>query len=77
MLAVVGWESLRLEREYLDLIDAFLMFLTITRIQFLRDIQTFFGTVFKIVNAESSESCPELLYSCLGVGYVNANRAIA
>jgi len=50
---------------------------TARTIQFLRDIQTVFGTVFKIVDAESSESCPQLLYSCLGIGYVNANRAMA
>jgi RNA 3'-terminal phosphate cyclase-like protein len=48
------------------------------RIQFLRDVKTFFGTSFKItpVNA-SDEVCPNLLYVCYGTGYVNTNRTIA
>ncbi|KAG6874237.1 hypothetical protein C0995_003783 [Termitomyces sp. Mi166 len=46
-----------------------------TRIQFLRDVKQFFGTSFKIVPAESGSN--QLLYSCYGTGYVNANRALA
>jgi len=47
-------------------------------IQFLRDVNEFFGTSFKIVPIEPSN--PEntrLLYSCYGIGYVNANRTLA
>lgn len=43
-------------------------------IQFLRDVQTFFGTSFKIV---ALPGCSQLLYSCYGTGYVNANRTLA
>jgi len=47
-------------------------------IQFLRDLRSFFGTTFKIVPADSTESLvPQLLYSCYGTGYVNANRTLA
>ena len=46
--------------------------------QFLRDIKTFFGIQFKIVPADrADETCPDLVYSCYGVGYVNVNRALA
>ncbi|KAG6868716.1 hypothetical protein C0993_011654 [Termitomyces sp. T159_Od127] len=44
-------------------------------IQFLRDVKQFFGTSFKIVPAEPGSG--QLLYSCYGTGYVNANRALA
>ncbi|KAG6918142.1 hypothetical protein DXG01_016331 [Tephrocybe rancida] len=44
-------------------------------IQFLRDVKQFFGTSFKIVPAESDSN--QLLYSCYGTGYINANRALA
>ncbi|KAG6898336.1 hypothetical protein C0992_009011 [Termitomyces sp. T32_za158] len=44
-------------------------------IQFLRDVKEFFGTSFKIVPAEPGSG--QLLYSCYGTGYVNANRALA
>jgi hypothetical protein len=48
------------------------------RIQFLRDVQTFFGTSFKIVTADPlNPDCSQLLYSCYGTGYVNANRTLA
>jgi RNA 3'-terminal phosphate cyclase-like protein len=49
------------------------------RIQFLRDIKTFFGVSFKISPAHPSddEAPSELVYSCYGVGYVNANRTLA
>ena len=48
------------------------------RIQFLRDIKESFGTAFKIVPADpADESTTDLLYSCYGVGYVNANRSLA
>ncbi|KAF8743635.1 hypothetical protein AX14_001693 [Amanita brunnescens Koide BX004] len=47
-------------------------------IQFLRDLKTFFGATFKIALAEPEDSsCTQLLYSCYGTGYVNANRTIA
>ncbi|TFK42399.1 RNA 3'-terminal phosphate cyclase/enolpyruvate transferase [Crucibulum laeve] len=47
-------------------------------IQFLRDVQSFFGTSFKIVSADTSDpECTHLLYSCYGTGYVNANRTLA
>jgi hypothetical protein len=52
--------------------------LTLRRIQFLRDAKEFMGTSFKIVSADPSEpSSPELLFSCLGAGYVNVNRSLA
>ena len=48
------------------------------RIQFLRDIREFFATSFKIVPADSSDpDCSQLLYSCYGTGYINANRTLA
>ena len=50
---------------------------TTHRIQFLRDVQTFFGTSFKIVEDSSLPGCSQLLYSCYGTGYVNANRTLA
>ncbi|KAG5647254.1 hypothetical protein DXG03_000789 [Asterophora parasitica] len=48
---------------------------TTRTIQFLRDVKQFFGTSFKIVPAEAGSS--QLLYSCYGTGYVNANRTLA
>ncbi|KAG6814502.1 hypothetical protein H0H92_000027 [Tricholoma furcatifolium] len=44
-------------------------------IQFLRDVKQFFGTSFKIVPVEPGSN--QLLYSCYGTGYINANRALA
>ena len=44
------------------------------RIQFLRDLRSFFGTSFKIVPSDSTES--QLLYSCYGTGYINANQTL-
>jgi RNA 3'-terminal phosphate cyclase-like protein len=50
----------------------------LVRIQFLRDVRAFFGTSFKIVSAEpSNPDCSQLLYSCYGTGFVNANRTLA
>ncbi|KZO99398.1 18S rRNA biogenesis protein [Calocera viscosa TUFC12733] len=47
-------------------------------IQHLRDIRAFFGTIFKISPAEPMDrENTELLLSCVGVGYVNANRTLA
>ncbi|KAF8892499.1 18S rRNA biogenesis protein [Infundibulicybe gibba] len=47
-------------------------------IQFLRDVRAFFGTSFKIIPTDPSDSgSSELLYSCYGTGYVNANRTLA
>ena len=48
------------------------------RIQFLRDAKESFGTAFKIVPADPSDAqASDLLYSCYGIGYVNANRSLA
>ncbi|KAL0581568.1 hypothetical protein V5O48_000497 [Marasmius crinis-equi] len=49
---------------------------TARSVQLLRDIKDFFGTSFKIVPAGSGDS-QQLLYSCYGTGYVNANRTLA
>ncbi|EKM55509.1 uncharacterized protein PHACADRAFT_143943 [Phanerochaete carnosa HHB-10118-sp] len=47
-------------------------------IQFLRDVHQAFSTSFKIVPADKSEQgSSELLFSCYGTGYVNANRTVA
>ncbi|KAK2466770.1 hypothetical protein APHAL10511_001028 [Amanita phalloides] len=47
-------------------------------IQFLRDIKIFLGSSFKIVLADpENASYTQLLYSCYGTGYINANRTIA
>ncbi|KAK7054757.1 hypothetical protein VNI00_003220 [Paramarasmius palmivorus] len=47
-------------------------------VQLLRDIKDFFGTSFKIVPADSSDGdSQQLIYSCYGTGYVNANRTLA
>ncbi|KAI0683835.1 18S rRNA biogenesis protein [Cytidiella melzeri] len=47
-------------------------------IQFLRDVKQTFGTSFKIVPSDpSSSASPQLLFSCYGTGYVNANRSLA
>jgi len=46
-------------------------------IQFLRDVRDFFGTSFNIRPAESTNpECEEHIFSCLGTGYVNANRTL-
>ncbi|TRM62629.1 RNA 3'-terminal phosphate cyclase/enolpyruvate transferase [Schizophyllum amplum] len=51
---------------------------TIQTIQFLRDVRQFFGTSFKISPAEPADpDCKQLVYSCYGSGYVNANRTLA
>ncbi|KAH9843078.1 18S rRNA biogenesis protein [Rhodofomes roseus] len=51
---------------------------TARTIQFLRDVKMAFGTTFKIVPAEKSDpASTELVYSCYGVGYVNANRTLS
>lgn len=51
---------------------------TTRTIQFLRDVKEAFGTSFKITPAEKGDSMStELLYSCYGVGYVNANRTLS
>ncbi|KAJ7063400.1 RNA 3'-terminal phosphate cyclase domain-containing protein [Mycena amicta] len=50
---------------------------TLRTIQFLRDVRTFFGTSFKIAPAEPSDKeSSQLVYSCYGTGYINANRTI-
>ncbi|KXN92238.1 putative RNA 3'-terminal phosphate cyclase-like protein [Leucoagaricus sp. SymC.cos] len=51
---------------------------TAKTIQFLRDVRSFFGTSFKVVLADPSDpESTQLLYSCYGTGYVNANRTLA
>lgn len=44
-------------------------------VQFLRDINTFFGVRFKITPAADEEQ--ELVFSCVGVGYSNINKSVA
>ncbi|KAF8337561.1 18S rRNA biogenesis protein [Cantharellus anzutake] len=52
--------------------------LTTRSIQLLRDIKAIFGTTFKIVPAEpEDQNCTEILVSCFGTGYINANRGLA
>jgi len=47
-------------------------------VQFLRDVQTFFGTSFKMVSADPMNTeCTQLVYSCYGTGYINTNRTLA
>lgn len=41
-------------------------------IQFLRDVETFFGTRFKIAQADQGA-----IVSCVGVGYSNVNKSVA
>ena len=43
----------------------------VARIQFLRDIKTTFGTVFKVVEDQETDT---LLLSCVGTGYTNVNK---
>ncbi|TFK80744.1 18S rRNA biogenesis protein, partial [Polyporus arcularius HHB13444] len=51
---------------------------TTRTIQFLRDVKETFGTAFKIAPADpSDQNTPDLLFSCYGVGYINANRSLA
>ncbi|KAI5121665.1 hypothetical protein M0805_002741 [Coniferiporia weirii] len=45
-------------------------------IQFLRDVRDFFGTSFKISTDSSDPSSTDLIFSCLGVGYINVNRSL-
>ncbi|EJD02461.1 18S rRNA biogenesis protein [Fomitiporia mediterranea MF3/22] len=47
-------------------------------IQFLRDVRDIFGVSFKIARADTSNpDSTELIFSCFGTGYVNANRTLA
>ncbi|TFK76295.1 18S rRNA biogenesis protein [Pluteus cervinus] len=51
---------------------------TTRTIQFLRDVKSFFGISFRVATADPSDpDCVQLLYSCYGTGYVNANRSLA
>ncbi|KAH9857107.1 18S rRNA biogenesis protein [Lenzites betulinus] len=51
---------------------------TARTIQLLRDVKECFGTAFKIVPAEPTEpDSLDLIFSCYGIGYVNANRSLA
>ena len=48
------------------------------RIQFLRDVREVFGVSFKIAKADATHpDSTDLIFSCLGTGYVNANRTLA
>ena len=52
-------------------------YIEVVRIQFLRDIKTCFGTAFKVAPADPADATTtDLLYSCYGIGYVNANRTL-
>lgn len=42
-----------------------------------RDVNQFFAISFKIVPAETDSESSQLIYSCYGTGYVNANRTLA
>ncbi|KAL1944661.1 hypothetical protein VTO73DRAFT_3091 [Trametes versicolor] len=51
---------------------------TARTIQLLRDVKECFGTAFKITSAEPNDpDSTELVLSCYGIGYVNANRSLA
>ncbi|OSD08633.1 18S rRNA biogenesis protein [Trametes coccinea BRFM310] len=51
---------------------------TARTIQFLRDVKQAFGTAFKIAPADPSDpESTDLIFSCYGVGYVNANRTLS
>ncbi|KAL1669239.1 RNA 3'-terminal phosphate cyclase/enolpyruvate transferase [Schizophyllum commune] len=51
---------------------------TVQTIHFLRDVRQFFGTSFKIAPADPEDpECKQLVYSCYGTGYINANRTLA
>jgi hypothetical protein len=48
------------------------------RQHFLRDIRDFFDTTFNIAPVDRLDpENKDLLYSCYGVGYSNANRTVA
>lgn len=50
------------------------------RIQYLRDLQDFFGSTFKITQETDNDkvvvgAAPDtLLMTCVGIGYVNTNK---
>ncbi|CDO72922.1 hypothetical protein BN946_scf185002.g107 [Trametes cinnabarina] len=51
---------------------------TARTIQFLRDMKQAFGTAFKIAPADPSDpESTDLIFSCYGVGYINANRTLS
>ena len=61
---------------HLSVLKGFLLFQPSFSVQLLRDIKDFFGTSFKVVPTDDGDS-QQLLYSCYGTGYVNANRTLA
>ena len=77
----VGWASRLLGRTFLSIpfirgcvADTSRFF----RIQFLRDVREVFGVSFKIAKADAANpDSTDLIFSCLGIGYVNANRTLA
>lgn len=82
MLDVVEWENRRARRKHIFAFRAVNVILIalfyVIRIQFLRDVRSFFATSFKIVSADPPDpECSQLIYSCYGTGYVNANRTLA
>lgn len=66
-------------RTYVLILSPALSSLTLaSRIQLLRDVKECFGTAFKITSAEPNDpDSTELVLSCYGIGYVNANRSLA
>lgn len=85
MSVVVGWGFQHHARE-LSWSYGFggtkaVFFFSSFRIQFMRDLHIFFGTSFKVVPANPEpEECAtgtNLIYSCYGTGYTNANRTLA
>jgi hypothetical protein len=77
MLVDVVWVNRHSKRAWLVCLLT-MHFHILYRIQFLRDVRAFFGTSFKIVTADPlNPDCSQLLYSCYGTGYVNANRTLA
>lgn len=78
MLAGVEWASQLRGRKASDTITAGTGLTISCRIQLLRDVKECFGTAFKIVPAEPTEpDSLDLIFSCYGIGYVNANRSLA
>ena len=74
----VGWASQLPGRKAINYVIACTNLNIVYRIQFLRDLKEGFGTAFKIVPAEPTDSDSlDLIFSCYGVGYVNANRSLA
>lgn len=49
----------------------------IYRIQFLRDLNDFFGLVLKVEHVkDEDEALPQVNLTCLGIGYTNISRRV-